>query len=168
MIQPTFQDKEVQDLFLQKMKAEIGTNKHIGFEISLDKALTFKGRFCIPKDEGIRNVILKEGHFNPYVVHLGSTKITLKAIRAADTIVVDFSRSARGYNAIWVAVDHLTKSCGSWKTYLLLVEFAYNNSFQATIGMAPYEEALMVGNADLLFTGWSKRTEFWVLKSLNE
>jgi hypothetical protein len=28
---------------------------------------------------------------------------------------------------------------GSWICYLPLVEFAYNNSFQATIGMAPYE-----------------------------
>ena len=28
---------------------------------------------------------------------------------------------------------------GSWETYLPLAEFAYNNSFHASIGMAPYE-----------------------------
>ena len=28
---------------------------------------------------------------------------------------------------------------GSWEKYLSLVEFAYNNSFQSTVGMAPYE-----------------------------
>jgi hypothetical protein len=28
---------------------------------------------------------------------------------------------------------------GNWIKYILLVKFAYNNSFQATIGMAPYE-----------------------------
>ena len=28
---------------------------------------------------------------------------------------------------------------GSWSKYLPLVEFAYNNSYQATIQMAPYE-----------------------------
>jgi hypothetical protein len=28
---------------------------------------------------------------------------------------------------------------GSWIQYLPLVEFTYNNSFQATIGMASYE-----------------------------
>jgi hypothetical protein len=28
---------------------------------------------------------------------------------------------------------------GNWTCYLPLVEFAYNNSFQATIGMAPFE-----------------------------
>ena len=27
----------------------------------------------------------------------------------------------------------------SWVKHLLLVEFAYNNSYQASIGMAPYE-----------------------------
>ena len=28
---------------------------------------------------------------------------------------------------------------GSWIDHLTLVEFAYNNSYQASIGMAPYE-----------------------------
>jgi hypothetical protein len=28
---------------------------------------------------------------------------------------------------------------GSWVRYLPLIEFAYNNSYQASIGMAPYE-----------------------------
>ena len=28
---------------------------------------------------------------------------------------------------------------GSWDTYLPLAEFAYNNSYQTSIGMAPYE-----------------------------
>ena len=28
---------------------------------------------------------------------------------------------------------------GSWNHYISLIEFAYNNSFQTTIGVAPYE-----------------------------
>ena len=28
---------------------------------------------------------------------------------------------------------------GAWSKYLPLIEFSYNNSYQATIGMAPYE-----------------------------
>ena len=28
---------------------------------------------------------------------------------------------------------------GTWDRYLPLIEFSYNNSYQATIGMAPYE-----------------------------
>src|SRR5436853_6686369 len=30
-------------------------------------------------------------------------------------------------------------SGGSWESYLALVEFVYNNSYQASVGMAPYE-----------------------------
>ena len=29
---------------------------------------------------------------------------------------------------------------GIWEDHIPLIEFAYNNSYQATIGMAPYEE----------------------------
>ena len=41
-------------------------------------------------------------------------------------------------------LEDLLRSCvldwqGSWEDYLPLVEFAYNNSFQSTIGMAPFE-----------------------------
>ena len=28
---------------------------------------------------------------------------------------------------------------GSWDRYILLIEFAYNNSYQSSIGMKPYE-----------------------------
>ena len=28
---------------------------------------------------------------------------------------------------------------GSWSEYLALIEFAYNNSYQTSIGMAPFE-----------------------------
>ena len=28
---------------------------------------------------------------------------------------------------------------GSWDRYIPLMEFAYNNSYQASIGMAPYK-----------------------------
>ena len=28
---------------------------------------------------------------------------------------------------------------GSWDRYITLIEFAYNNSYQSSIGMAPYE-----------------------------
>ena len=31
------------------------------------------------------------------------------------------------------------RSSSSWSKYLPLMEFAYNNSYQATIGVAPYE-----------------------------
>ena len=41
-------------------------------------------------------------------------------------------------------LEYMLRACvlefqGSWDKYLLLVEFSYNNSYQATIEMAPYE-----------------------------
>ena len=41
---------------------------------------------------------------------------------------------------------------GSWDRYIPLMEFAYNNSFQSSIGMAPYE-AFTAGNVELLCVG---------------
>ncbi|KAK6160770.1 hypothetical protein DH2020_004151 [Rehmannia glutinosa] len=81
--------------------------------------------------------------------------------------VTDLPRTRGGHDAIWIVVDRLMKSShflpikktdslqklaqiyireiirlhfqGSWDSHLPLAEFAYNNSYQATIGMAPYE-----------------------------
>ena len=41
-------------------------------------------------------------------------------------------------------MEDLLRACildfgGAWEDHLPLVEFAYNNSYQASIGMAPYE-----------------------------
>ena len=46
---------------------------------------------------------------------------------------------------------------GSWDRYIPLIEFAYNNSFQSSIGMAPYEALY----------GWKCRTPM-CLTELNE
>ncbi|KAK6126815.1 hypothetical protein DH2020_039442 [Rehmannia glutinosa] len=81
--------------------------------------------------------------------------------------VTDLPRTRSSHDAIWVIVDRLTKSAhfipirktyslhklaqiyiseivrlhfqGNWDSHLAPAEFAYNNSYQATIGMAPYE-----------------------------
>ena len=56
-----------------------------------------------------------------------------------DMIAMDFvsglPHASSGYDAIWVIVDRLTKIAH----FLPLIEFAYNNSYHASIEMAPYE-----------------------------
>ncbi|XP_047942846.1 uncharacterized protein LOC125189629 [Salvia hispanica] len=67
-------------------------------------------------------------------------------------ITMDFvtalPRTLKGNTAIWSDGDRTLEDMlravvldqgGSWETALPLIEFAYNNSFQATFGMAPYE-----------------------------
>ncbi|KAJ8751882.1 hypothetical protein K2173_026086 [Erythroxylum novogranatense] len=70
-----------------------------------------------------------------------------------DRITMDFiiglPRTPRQYDVIWTertikTVEDILRACvlefrGAWDQYLPLVEFAYNNQYQSSIDMAPYE-----------------------------
>ena len=43
------------------------------------------------------------------------------------------------YDHEWIHVDGWYESKGSWEKWLPLAEFSYNNSYQASIKMAPFE-----------------------------
>lgn len=58
-----------------KIKEEVGTDKRKDLGIAADQALMFKGRICVPKNEDLRNEILKEAHSTPYTAHPGGTKM---------------------------------------------------------------------------------------------
>ena len=50
-------------------------------------------------------------------------------------------------------LEDMLRSCvidykGSWDRHIPLVEFVYNNSFQSSIGMAPYEALFMEGTVE--------------------
>ncbi|KAL2479935.1 Ty3-gypsy retrotransposon protein [Abeliophyllum distichum] len=72
IIQPTLRDRirEAQDNdhFVQKIKAEVGTDKYKDFSLNTDGALMVKGRICIPKDEKLRKEILEEAQ--PLTQHI--------------------------------------------------------------------------------------------------
>ena len=101
---------------------------------------------------------VKEEHQKP----VGKIQLLLIQVWKWEKITMDFvtglPRTQRQHDAIWVIVDRLTKfahflpvnvedmlrACvmefkGSWDTHLELMEFAYNNSYQASIEMAPFE-----------------------------
>ena len=65
-------------------------------------------------------------------------------------------------------LEDLLRACvldlkGNWDDYLPLVEFAYNNSFQASIGWHLLR-CYMVGDFDLLFVRMMlERISFWGL-----
>ncbi|KAL5563691.1 hypothetical protein UlMin_033438 [Ulmus minor] len=48
-------------------------------------------------------------------------------------------RDARFTSKFWKSVQRAMDFKGTWNRYLPLIEFSYNISYQATIGMAPYE-----------------------------
>ncbi|XP_022873113.1 uncharacterized protein LOC111392066 [Olea europaea var. sylvestris] len=135
--------------------AEVGTNKCIGFEVFANNALTVRGRLYVPKDESIRNELLEEAHFIPYAAYPGGIKITSKVIKTAKIIgysrmeVTTYSDGLRSRSSE-ISKREIVRLHGvpftidlnrdpSWETHLTLMEYAYDNSFQATIGMALYK-----------------------------
>lgn len=71
---------------MQKINVDIGTNKRLGLEISIDKASNFKGRLCVPTDERIRNEMLEEVYSTR--THCTS-QLYEKASRSSKYILID-------------------------------------------------------------------------------
>ncbi|XP_075500063.1 uncharacterized protein LOC142538634 [Primulina tabacum] len=133
--------------------SEFGSNR--------DGLLTFRGRICVPIGDDIRKDVLLEAHTAPYSVHPGSTKMYQdlrrlywwpefwKSLHRALGTKLAFSTAyhpqsdGQSERVIQILEDML-RACtidfpGSWDSKLPLVEFTYNNSYQSSIGMAPYE-----------------------------
>uniref|UniRef100_J3MEG0 Reverse transcriptase RNase H-like domain-containing protein n=1 Tax=Oryza brachyantha TaxID=4533 RepID=J3MEG0_ORYBR len=107
-------------------------------EFSLDEhgIVLFRGRLCIPQKSEVKADILHEAHRTPYSLHPGETKMyrDLKQIFWCKCTMVDISK--------YVASCGLLQPLGipdSWESHLPLTEFAYNNSYQASIKMTPFE-----------------------------
>nr|CAD1827328.1 unnamed protein product [Ananas comosus var. bracteatus] len=279
VVRPTLLEKvktqQLQDSYLQKVRGDVEGGHANDFNVGSDGTIRFRGRLCVPSDEGMRSEIMQEAHQSPYSIHPGGTKMykdlrnhywwpgmkkdigrfvaqclvcqqvkaehrlpagTLQSLPipvwkwedVTMDLVVGLPRSQGGHDAIWVVVDRLTKSAhfmpihttwsgdklaqvyldevvrlhgvpvsivsdrdprftsqfwknlqsalgtrlefstafhpqsdgqsertiqiledmlracvldfkGGWHSYLPMVEFAYNNSYQASIGMALFE-----------------------------
>ena len=260
---------------MQGVKKRYEKKERLGFELTKDGILKFKNRWCVPKIESLRKLILAEAHCSRYTIHPGSSKmykdlkrnfwwngmkkevaeyvekcLTCQQIKAEhqrpagmlqplaipewkwDHVTMDFVqgllKSPKGNDSIWVIIDRLTKTAhflpikkthslsrlawiyideivklhgvplsivsdrdprftsrfwyslheamgtklsfstafhpqsdgqsertirtledmlracvmdfkDSWESHLTLVEFAYNNSYHQSIGMAPFE-----------------------------
>ncbi|KAK8636992.1 hypothetical protein V6N13_064424 [Hibiscus sabdariffa] len=229
--------KQLQDSSLLPIikQVEQGTTEVYSFD--QDGVLCFRGRYCVPDDDQLKQTILREAHSSPYAMHPGGDNmyqnlkeryrwagmkkdisdyvfrcLTCQQVKAEhqhpsgllqpiripewkwDRITMDFVTglplTLSKKDSIWVIVDRLTKSAhfipvrsnytvdklaklyiseivklhdtdgqserviqiledmlrgcvidfrGSWEDFLPLAEFAYNNSYQASIRMAPYE-----------------------------
>ncbi|KAL5560662.1 hypothetical protein UlMin_036873 [Ulmus minor] len=120
-LQPTIFDgiKGAQELDPQllRLKERVLEGKDADFSVPTDGILHYKGRLCIPDDAQFKEQLLSKAHTTPYSVHPGATKMyqDLK-------------------ERFW-----WSDFKGTWNRYLPLIEFSYNNNYQATIGMAPYE-----------------------------
>ncbi|XP_042044005.1 uncharacterized protein LOC121789673 [Salvia splendens] len=116
-----------------------------------DNALTYEGRLCVPNDETLRNEIMSEAHETSYTTHPRSTKMhqDMKKQFWWDVMkknIASFVERCLAYydgqskRTIQTLEDMLRVVVldrgGNWELALPLIEFAYNNSYQATINMA--------------------------------
>ncbi|XP_060170798.1 uncharacterized protein LOC132601749, partial [Lycium barbarum] len=128
-----------------------------------DGTLRYRGRLCVPDVDGLRERIMSEAHNSRYSIHPGSTKMyhDLKEIYWWNDMkknVADFV--AKCPNCQQVKAEHqrpdgqaertiqtledMLRACvldfkSNWDDHLPLIEFSYNNSYHASIGMAPFE-----------------------------
>ncbi|XP_028121420.1 uncharacterized protein LOC114318691 [Camellia sinensis] len=120
--QPTIIDetklRQRDDEFLKKMIDEIEVNLKSGHSIE-NEALKFQNELCVSNIPKLKKRILDEAHKSMFAMHPGNNKI-LATIYADDIV-------------------RLHGILESWEDYLPLAEFAYNNSYHSSIGMASYE-----------------------------
>ena len=57
------------------MKASVHNQRVLAFEQGGDGVLTYQGRLCVPKVDGLQERILDEAHSSIYSIHPGSTKL---------------------------------------------------------------------------------------------
>ncbi|XP_062114271.1 uncharacterized protein LOC133825328 [Humulus lupulus] len=113
----------------------------------------YKEHICVPMDSAIRLEILDESHATPYLLHLGTTKIYTKPSHflqlmrnfTLDQYVDLYVKEIDGQSEWMIQIlEYMLQASildfeGSCRKYLSMIEFSYNNSYQSTIGVDPYE-----------------------------
>ncbi|XP_052485156.1 uncharacterized protein LOC128040448 [Gossypium raimondii] len=132
------------------------------FGINNNGVLYFPGQICVPNDEDLKQSILRETHGSPYTIHRDGNKMYrglqelywLPGLKRKVTDFIAFCLTCQQVKAehqlpsgllqpvkipLWKWKQVTMDFVSGWEENLSLVEFAYNNSFQPSIQMAPYE-----------------------------
>ena len=130
---------------------EVQQGQSRDFVIDSEGTLRLGTRLCVPNVEELRKEIMEEAHFSAYSIHPGSTKMyhDLKDTywwNGMKRDIADFV--SKCLTCQQVKLEHQRPSGllqqlpileWKWDIHLPLIEFAYNNSYHASIEMAPYE-----------------------------
>ncbi|WVZ71142.1 hypothetical protein U9M48_019762 [Paspalum notatum var. saurae] len=137
VLEPTIKDQIIaaqkQDKGKSHIRDEINDKKKAYFKLDEEGVLWFKNRLVVPKDMELRKKILDEAHTSMFTLHPGSNKIsayhpqTSGQVEKVKQILEDMLRAC--------ALTYSTK----WDECFPLAEFAYNNSYQKSLDMAPFE-----------------------------
>ncbi|XP_070011232.1 uncharacterized protein [Nicotiana sylvestris] len=114
--------------------------------ISEDGVLRLQGRLYVPNVDVLRERILEEvdqvGPFHPSGDYLHSRESELGT--RVELITAFHPQTDRQSERTVKILEDMLRACvidfgGQWDQFLPLAEFAYNNSYQSSIEMAPYE-----------------------------
>ncbi|XP_070036804.1 uncharacterized protein [Nicotiana tomentosiformis] len=125
-------------LLVPKDTIQHGNSKEVS--IGDDGLLRMQCRICVPNVDGLRELIFEKAHSSRYSVHLGAANMYQDLRqhywwRIMNKDIVEYM--ARFLNCQQVKYEHQR---GSWDPFLPLVEFSYNNNYQSSIQMSPYED----------------------------
>ncbi|XP_070003095.1 uncharacterized protein [Nicotiana sylvestris] len=108
-------------------------------EVSIgdDGVLRLQGHLCVPNVGVLRERILDEAHSSRYSIHPGATKMYRDLRqhywwRRMKKDIVEYVIEA--LSSLLISGELFR-----WDQFLPLAEFAYNNSYQSSIEMAPFE-----------------------------
>ncbi|XP_070009616.1 uncharacterized protein [Nicotiana sylvestris] len=170
--------KQDKDPYLVKLKEGVRNKEIIVFTLGSEEVLKLNDRLCVPDVDGLRKAIMEEAHSSRYSIHPGATKMYLdfkelywwkgmkKQVPRLGTKVnlsTAFHPQTDGQaeRAIQTLKDMLRAYVigfgGNWDDHLPLIEFAYNNNYQVSIGMAPYEA--LYGRRCRSLVGWFEPVE---------
>ncbi|XP_073138213.1 uncharacterized protein [Henckelia pumila] len=116
-----------------------------GVDVDPSKVQAVK-EWSVPRNESeIRSFLGLAGYYRKFIKGFSSIVVPLTALTKKSAKFVWRPECQESFDVLKKALTSApvlampSGKKGSWESRLPLVEFAYNNSFQSTIGMAPYE-----------------------------
>nr|AAV32171.1 putative polyprotein [Oryza sativa Japonica Group] len=166
--QPTLFDQvreaQVNDPDIQEIKKNMRRGKAIGYVEDEQGTAWLGERICVPDNKELKDTIMKEAHETLYSIHPGSTKMyqdlkqqfwwasmrreIAEYVALCDVcqrVKAEHQKPADGQTErVNQILEDMLRACvldfgGSWDKNLPYAEFSYNNSYQASLQMAPYE-----------------------------
>ncbi|XP_075475693.1 uncharacterized protein LOC142509668 [Primulina tabacum] len=120
------------DPHIHRLKELAQTDLSDKFRVALDGSLRFNGRLVVPNLIDLKEAILREAHCSQHRIHPGNRKMyhTLRAHYWWEGMKKEISDFVAKCLTCQLVEAERMRPGG---------EFSYNNSFQTTIGMAPFE-----------------------------
>ncbi|XP_070026298.1 uncharacterized protein [Nicotiana sylvestris] len=135
--------KQDDDPYLVKLKEGVRSKQITAFTLGSDGVLKLNDRLCVLDVDGLRKAIMEEAHSSRYSIHPGAPKMYLDLKELYWWKGMKKQTDGQAERTIQTLEDMLCACVidfgGNWDDHLPLIEFAYNNNYQASINMAPYE-----------------------------